>query len=78
MCGDNYVSSYTEGAFLMMGLVTEFESPHDREVFMNNTSDVFIKSRSMDQAAALINATVSAHHIKGKLYVTALQRGGDP
>jgi hypothetical protein len=77
MCGDNYVSSYTEGAFLMMGIVTEFESPHDKEVFMNNTNGDFIMSRSMGDAAALINATVSAHNVKGNIYISALQKGGD-
>lgn len=61
MCGDNYVSSYNEGAFLMMGLVTEFESPHDKEIFMNKTQgDPFLMSRSMGDAAEWINATVSS------------------
>jgi len=32
-CGDNYVTSYKEGSLLLMSIVIEFKTTHDKNVF---------------------------------------------
>ena len=36
VCGDNFISSYKEGALYMFSIVTEFASPYDKKVFGEN------------------------------------------
>ena len=38
-CGDNYVSQYKEGMFIMYGLNLHFESPVDKQNFLDHAPD---------------------------------------
>ena len=37
-CGDNYITSYHEGALIFFGLVLEFDSPYDKQMFTEHAT----------------------------------------
>ena len=63
----------------MFGMVLEFESPVDKEVFLNNsplpasnTTDFKIFAASL-----LLNETFAKYDIHGNIHIVAFQLGGD-
>jgi len=36
-CGDNYITTYKEGSLLLMSIVIEFRTKHDKNVFLSLT-----------------------------------------
>ena len=83
MCGDNYISRYTKGAMLLLGLVINFDS----KVEMNNFKEdpgLFVfnaSNNNIQNVANSVNDVVNVKNWKldigGNISVTAYQQGGD-
>lgn len=46
LCGDNYISSYTQGAMLLLGLVINFDSQVDMDNFKKDGPGLFVYNSS--------------------------------
>lgn len=74
-CGDNYISSYKEGALLIMGININFVSHLDKEQF---TASEGISFGDLISASAHIAQAASQYNIQGSVSMQAYQIGGDP
>ncbi len=75
LCGNNIITSYNQGAILMLGLKISFASSYDKQKFTiasgGSFSDIF--SASLD-----IQKTVTDLNINGNTALGAYQKGGEP
>lgn len=75
MCGDNYVSSYKEGALLIMSLNINFSSNYEKQQFQSQAGGGF---GSIISASSQIQQIAIRNKMQGTVSLTAYQRGGDP
>lgn len=74
-CGDNYITSYSEGASLMVSLYLEFSDSHTRESFMAKSGGKFANIFS---AMSTIETMAKYDLMSGKVSIKAYQEGGEP
>jgi len=72
-CGDNYISSYKEGALYMYSLVAEFESAYDKQLFLEHNFAFTTNSTMFDIVTASIslNKTFYEYDIRGTFHAVA-------
>ena len=75
ICGDNYVSSYNEGALLTMGLNLVFDTSIQKKAFGEKFG---ISFGSLISLTASIKTFVENEKIGGSISMQAFQKGGDP
>lgn len=74
-CGDNYISSYKEGALLTMALNIKFRSHYEKEEFEAKAGASYANIFS---ASAHIQEIATTYHMEGQVSIQAYQRGGEP
>ena len=74
-CGDHYISSYNEGAMLLMGINIQFSSHYEKEQFTASAGTEF---GNIFSACGEIEQTASAYGMSGSVTMQAYQMGGDP
>ncbi len=74
-CGDTLITSYEEGAGLILSMQVNFSDSASKQVFKSAVGgSVF----GFGSAAAQIQDTATAYHLQGQLVVQAYQIGGHP
>jgi len=72
-CGDNYISSYQEGALYAFSVQAAFESDYDKQLFLNHSSAFTTNSTAFDIVTAVVsmNHTIYEHDIRGSMSLLA-------
>ncbi|MEM9244094.1 MAG: hypothetical protein AAGA27_08630 [Pseudomonadota bacterium] len=75
VCGDKYISSYQEGAKLLMSLNLQFSSAYEKQKFEEEAGasfgDIFSASEQIQKIA-------TEYNIQGSVDIQAYQEGGEP
>ena len=74
-CGDYYIDSYKQGAFLTIGLQIKFNSAQSKNEFGADTGASF---GDIFSASVKVSKTASQLGTSGSVTLTAYQIGGDP
>lgn len=75
LCGDEFISSYNQGASLLMGLNIRFSSHYDKETFSSHASASF---GDLISASTSIQTMASQYNVHGTVIIQAYQKGGNP
>jgi hypothetical protein len=75
ICGDQYISSYDQGAMLIMGLNIELSSSSAKQEFNSAVKGAF---GNIFSAATQVSSIASQLHIQGTVVMQAYQMGGEP
>lgn len=75
LCGDTLVSSYEEGAVLVLSMRIVFGSKEEKDEF---TTKVGVNIGSFINASTTISTTASKYNLNGQIEILAFQMGGDP
>lgn len=75
ICGDQYISSYDQGAMLIMGLNIELSSSFAKQEFNGAVKSAF---GNIFSAATQVSNIASQLHIQGTVLMQAYQMGGEP
>lgn len=75
LCGDEYISSYQQGAVLVMGLNLSFASHMEKSNFEAKVGASF---GNIFSAATQVQNAARQYNINGKISIQAYQKGGDP
>ncbi len=75
LCGDDFISSYQQGASLLMALNIRFNSHEDKEAFNSNVSVSF---GNLVSASSQIQTMAQKYNIHGTVIIQAYQKGGNP
>jgi hypothetical protein len=75
ICGDQYITSYDEGAMLLMGVNIQFSSNYEKEQFTAHAGASF---GDIFSASGDIQKIASTYGISGSVVMQAFQIGGDP
>ncbi|XP_018016674.1 uncharacterized protein LOC108673369 [Hyalella azteca] len=75
LCGDNYITSYQQGALLAMGINIKFSSSVAKQEFEEKAGATF---GSIISASERIKNVATQYNITGAVMMQAFQVGGDP
>lgn len=75
LCGDDFISSYQQGAALLMGLNIRFHSHSDKQQFTAKSESSF---GNLYSASNQIQLIAQQYHINGRVIIQAYQKGGNP
>lgn len=75
LCGDNYLTSFDQGAMLIMGINIEFDSHQAKQQFSAAASGGF---GDIFSASASISKIASQYNLQGSVSMQAYQIGGNP
>jgi hypothetical protein len=75
LCGDTLISTYEEGAILILSLRINFNSKEEKEEF---TTHVGLNIGSFIDASSTISNVSTKYNLSGRIQVLAFQIGGDP
>lgn len=75
LCGDDFISSFQQGAMLLMGINIRFTSHLDKKQFNASARASF---GNIIDAATQIQNYSQQYHLRGSVIIEAFQKGGDP
>src|SRR3989339_13967 len=75
VCGDNYISSYGQGALLMMSININFADNAQKQIFLAKAGMSF---GNIFDATGSIQQIATQNNLSGSLIIEAYQKGGDP
>ncbi|XP_051168963.1 uncharacterized protein LOC127286546 isoform X2 [Leptopilina boulardi] len=75
LCGDHYITSYQQGALLIMGLNIKFSNSQEKKEFEAKVGTAF---GNIVSAAEKIQSISTMYKISGSVVIQAFQIGGEP